>query len=208
MLVESEYGLSVRPEDLAKYQDLIRTVVFKMGGATTPRADLEDVVQNINLRLIETGLANFDPTRGSIEGYISVIAKTMTIDAWRKNQRLPIAASEAMDSSERGANNVDSNHGVGEGSTGFSVAYLAANSLEDQSDDTLTMLLRDEQRDLLDSLIKQLPPDDQHFLLVSFKNDFSYKEYAARLGMTEVALRVRKHRIGERIRDLIAKIKS
>ena len=179
------------------HQKLIRAVVFKLAGATTPHADLEDVIQNVNLRLLEGGLTQFDPARGSIEAFITVMARSMTIDGWRRTQRRPTPAGDEIDTH------------VGHGEcTAFHASNPQASDLTDHADDALTMLLREEQRNHVEEIIKRLPPDDQHFLLVSIRPEFDNRAYAKRLGVTEVALRVRKHRLSERLRSMINELKS
>lgn len=186
---------------LEKYQSIIRVVVARMAGPKTCKADIDDVIQNVNLRLLESGLDNYDPNRGSIEAYIAVMARSMTIDAWRRKKRAPIAASDAIEASENGGYNDSSGDGR-------SYTYVPAESMTDHSEDALAMLLREEQRNRLEKAIKKLSPDDQHFLLISMRPDYDNQAYAKRLGMTEVALRVRKFRLAERLKALLAALQS
>lgn len=184
---------------IENYQNIIRSVVIRMAGATSCVADLEDVIQSVNLRLLETGLANFDPARGTIEAYIAVMARSMTIDSWRRRKRLPVAASDEMDARENG--------GYDEGDN-FRSSYLNAENITDHSEDVLSMLLREEQRGKMEAAIKKLTPDDQHFLLISMQPNYDNRAYAERLGLTEVALRVRKFRLAERLKAILAELQS
>lgn len=185
--------------DITKYQHIIRSVVVRMAGPTSCTADLEDVAQDVLIRLLETGLANFDAKRGSIEAYIAVMARSMTIDMWRRKKRAPIAASDEMDARENG--------GYDEGEQHHS-SYLSGEDITDHSEGALELLIREEQRGRLESVIKKLSPDDQHFLLISMQPDYDNRAYAERLGLTEVALRVRKFRLAERLRALLAETQS
>jgi RNA polymerase sigma factor (sigma-70 family) len=183
---------------IEKYQNIIRAVVVRMAGSTSCSADIDDVVQSVNLRLLEHGMANYDPARGPVESYIAVMARTMTIDAWRRKKRAPLPASDQMDAKENG--------GYVDGDARPS--SISADSITDASDDALAMLIREERRTRLETAIKKLTPDDQHFLLVSMRPDYDNRLYAQRLGVTEVALRVRKFRLAERLRELLAGTQS
>ena len=188
-------------QDLGQYQTLIRQIASRsLYDSAKRRADVEDLVQEINLRLLSGALAQYDAARGTIEAFITVMAKTMAIDAWRRSQRRPIAASIEMEASERG--------GWDDSAGELRSHYLQANDLQDHSEDALAMLMREEQVNRLDNLIKQLDPDDQHFILVSCQDNFDSKQYAERLGVTEVALRVRKFRLGQKLRQMLLDSKS
>lgn len=185
--------------DIGKYQHIIRGVVIRMAGPTSCAADLEDIIQSVNLRLLEGSIASYDQSRGTVEAFIAVMARSMTIDAWRRKKRAPIAASDEMDARENG--------GFDEGSE-YRSSYLSSEDIMDHSEDALTMLVREQQRERLEAVIKKLSKDDQHFLLVSMQPDYDNRAYAERLGVTEVALRVRKYRLAERLRSLLAEVQS
>lgn len=171
--------------DISQYQGLIRGVVGNMTGHTLSRHDIADIVQEVNLRILdENRRPDYDPARGEVTAWIACIARSMSIDALRRHsRRLPVSGP------------LEQRNEDGE-------TFL--HDAEDVAEDALEMLMREEKRQRVENAIKRLHPDDQHFLIICVRDDFSYEEYAARLGVKPVALRVRKMRLAERLRAAIA----
>ncbi len=171
---------------LAEYQKLIKTIVWRIAGHSLTKDDIDDVVQEVNLRLLDPARRpDHDPARGEVSAWIGTMARSMSIDALRKHGRM-LPSSDVLD---------DDREEPGE-------------SLVDVSDDAITMLLREEQLSKLDSVIKSLPPDDQHFLIICLRDDYDNEAYAMRLGVQPVALRVRKMRLADKLRQMIRERKE
>jgi RNA polymerase sigma-70 factor (ECF subfamily) len=71
-------------------------------GAGTDRADVEDAVQDVFVRLLKDDyrlLKKFDPQRASLSTWLTLIARSATIDRHRK-QRLPTVPLEQQDPAE------------------------------------------------------------------------------------------------------------
>lgn len=70
--------------------------------------------------------------------------------------------------------------------------------------DPLGWLLADERRRLVRKAMARLPQRDSEILLLKYTEDWSYRELARRLGITEGAVEARLHRARGRLRDELA----
>jgi RNA polymerase sigma-70 factor (ECF subfamily) len=66
--------------------------------------------------------------------------------------------------------------------------------------DPLDWLLQDERRGLVRAALQKLPRRDAEILLLKYTEDWSYRELAARLGVSESAVEARLHRARGRLR--------
>ncbi len=167
--------------NLSEYQNLIHRVVSRVAGHSLSADDISDVVQEVNLRLCDPARRpDHDPDRGNVESWVAVMSKSMTIDYLRGlNRRAPLNAVLTTERAEWAA------------------------EAADVKDDALHLLLDQERQAMMHEAIKQLPMDDQHFLLISMRDDYDAETYAKRLNVKPVALRVRKIRLSERLRGII-----
>ena len=182
--------------DIAEYQNLIKTVVWRMAGTALTTADIHDVVQDVNLRLLDPDRSpEFDPTRGAKSALIGSMARSMAIDALRRRGRMiPISdlTYQGDDGSESSCeDSIDALH--------------QADPLHEIQNDAISTMLREEQRDELSNIIKQLSPDDQHFILICVRDDYDNDAYAERLGVKPVALRVRKTRLADKLKQMLVR---
>lgn len=184
--------------ELLKVQHVIRSVVFKVAGHSLDKNDLQDILQEVNLRVLSGG---YDPARGTMAAWVSYIAHNKAIDALRRWSRRAKPASDAMDqATEGGAGDEDAlanSNGIGD-----------IEMADPHTEDILQALTRERMTGKIESVIGQLASDDLHFLLISLKSDFSYEDYAKDLGTSDVALRVRKHRLVEKLRLMLAGLNS
>jgi RNA polymerase sigma-70 factor (ECF subfamily) len=70
--------------------------------------------------------------------------------------------------------------------------------------DPLDWLLEDERRELVRQALGQLPRRDAEIILLKYTEDWSYKELAARLGISASAVEARLHRARQRLRQALA----
>lgn len=178
--------------DLAGVQNLIRAVVTNVAGHALSQADLNDLVQETNLKALTH---KFDEARGSLQGWVSSIARNLAIDAMRRVRRQAIPDSDSLDAAEHNEYNDNAGiHGI---------------DLSDRSSaDIIEILTREHRLAKIQQALAKLHPDDQHFMIVSLREDYDCEKYAAKLGVSPISLRVRKHRLGERLRQIVAKIDS
>ena len=66
--------------------------------------------------------------------------------------------------------------------------------------DPLDWLVTEERRHLVRKSLERLPPRDAEILLLKYTEDWSYRELAARLGVSESAIEARLHRARGRLR--------
>ncbi|MHB8898490.1 MAG: RNA polymerase sigma factor [Thermoguttaceae bacterium] len=69
--------------------------------------------------------------------------------------------------------------------------------------DPLRWLLADERRQLVRTALGRLPRRDREILLLKYTEDWSYRQLADRLGISESAVQARLHRARKRMRDLV-----
>lgn len=70
--------------------------------------------------------------------------------------------------------------------------------------DPLAWLLADEQQQLVRQSLLRMTPKDRELLVLKYTEDWSYRELAARLGVTESAVEARLHRARARLRSELA----
>jgi RNA polymerase sigma-70 factor (ECF subfamily) len=66
--------------------------------------------------------------------------------------------------------------------------------------DPLEWLLRNERRVLVRAALGRLPPRDAQILLLKYTEDWSYRDLAVHLGVSESAIQARLHRARKRLR--------
>jgi RNA polymerase sigma-70 factor (ECF subfamily) len=71
------------------------------------------------------------------------------------------------------------------------------------SADPLHWLLLDERKALIRTALARLPQRDAEILLLKYTEDWSYRELAAHLGLSESAVEARLHRARQRLRTAI-----
>jgi RNA polymerase sigma factor (sigma-70 family) len=70
--------------------------------------------------------------------------------------------------------------------------------------DPLGWLLAEERRELIRRAIRRVPRRDAEILLLKYTEDWSYRELAGRLGISESAVQARLHRARSRLRSELA----
>jgi RNA polymerase sigma-70 factor (ECF subfamily) len=73
-----------------------------------------------------------------------------------------------------------------------------------QAPDPLDRLLHDERQTLVRESLRRLPRRDAEILLLKYTEDWSYRELAAHLGVSESAIEARLHRARNRLRRAIS----
>jgi RNA polymerase sigma factor (sigma-70 family) len=83
-------------------------------------------------------------------------------------------------------------------------AWAAARANEpgsSHSPDPLDLLLLNERRTLVREAVERLPRRDREILLLKYTEDWSYRELAVHLGVSESAVEARLHRARQRLRQ-------
>ena len=83
---------------------------------------------------------------------------------------------------------------------------LAGHQLNGQTAcrDPVDLLLQDERRTLVREALSRLPRRDAEILLLKYTEDWSYRELAVQLGVSESAVEARLHRARHRLRKLLS----
>jgi RNA polymerase sigma-70 factor (ECF subfamily) len=79
--------------------------------------------------------------------------------------------------------------------------FQERNSALSNSPDPLDLLLRDERQALVRESLGRLPSRDREILLLKYSEDWSYRELAGHLGVSESAIEARLHRARQRLRE-------
>lgn len=175
-------------DKIEKFQGLIFKTVYGVVGASVDRADVEDIVQDVNLHLMTKIPEQYDPSRGELSTFIHTITRNLTIDYLRGR---PWVRCTSLD--EYSTN--------GDDGTEYQEQLAVDPGL-----DALSALIKYEQEQRLAAAIKELEPEDRLFLKLVLSDDFDTESYAAKRGITAVAVRVRKSRIADKLRTLIKRI--
>lgn len=72
--------------------------------------------------------------------------------------------------------------------------------------DPLDWLLADERRQLVRQALTRLPRRDREILLLKYTEDWSYRQLAEHLGVSESAVQARLHRARKRMREKIGRL--
>ena len=75
---------------------------------------------------------------------------------------------------------------------------------DNREPDPLGWLLAEERRELIRAALGRLPKRDQEILLLKYTEDWSYRELAERLGISQSAVQARLHRARKRMRTELA----
>ena len=76
---------------------VIAAVRRTVGGTPPPGLDIDDLVQNVYVKLLQHDrrlLRRFDPSRAALSTWITLVARSTTIDTLRR-RRLPTVSAEA-----------------------------------------------------------------------------------------------------------------
>jgi RNA polymerase sigma factor (sigma-70 family) len=95
-------------------------------------------------------------------------------------------------------------HGRQRKLVGAFVASQASERAASHSPDPLDLLLRDERRALVREALQRLPRRDREILLLKYTEDWSYRELAMHLGVSESAVEARLHRARQRLRQAMS----
>ncbi len=79
---------------------------------------------------------------------------------------------------------------------------------QDREVDPLSWLMAEERREQVRAAVKRLPKRDAEILMLKYTEDWSYRQLAAHLGVTESAVEARLHRARLRMRTELAALET
>ncbi|MGQ9574485.1 MAG: RNA polymerase sigma factor [Thermoguttaceae bacterium] len=159
---------------LARHQRWLRTVVLARLGE--PQA-VEDVMQEVSLAAVRQQAPLADPSK--VAPWLYRLAVTQALLYRRKQGRRRRATDQYAQRATAGA------------------------KLRGEPD-PLSWLLADERRKLVRAALRRLPKRDAEILLLKYSEDWSYRELADHLGVTQAAVQARLHRARQRLRTELA----
>jgi RNA polymerase sigma-70 factor (ECF subfamily) len=155
---------------LAEHQRWLRTVVYARVGE--PQA-VEDVMQEVSLAAVRQQAPLAD--HGKLAPWLYRLAVTQSLLYRRKHGRRRKLLRQYAQRGEA----------AGEA---------------DRQTDPLEWLLAEERRGLIRKALARLPKRDAEILLLKYTEDWSYRQLAQHLGVTESAVQSRLHRARARMR--------
>jgi RNA polymerase sigma-70 factor (ECF subfamily) len=163
---------------LAEHRRWLRTVVLARMGDPTAA---DDVLQDVAMAAVKKGHQLRDPAR--VAPWLYRLAVVATLQYRRRQGR------------RRGL--IDR----------FAERHPPT-AADTREPDPLDWLLADERKALVRNALARLPKRDAEILLLKYTEDWSYRQLAERLGLSESAVEARLHRARQKMRSVLAKIDS
>ena len=164
-------------EDLMKVQDLIKCVVSKTAGTQLTREEFDEVVQDVNVKMLSGGLRLYREGKGKFSTWTHKIARGVVLDYLRNRGRRPkcsISIDEEMDNApeDRGPKH-------------FANLHLITEHLT-TSASVLEKMVKEEQYNRLLKAISRLSPLEQEILAAYSNGEMA--EYIKASGMDQRAI--------------------
>jgi RNA polymerase sigma-70 factor (ECF subfamily) len=156
---------------LAEHDHWLRTVVLARLGE---RQAVDEVMQEVALAVVAQQAPLNDLTRVGAWLYRLAVRQALLYRRRRGRQRRLLGGYAGSRASDQGLSH---------------------------SPDPLDMLLQDERRALVREALGRLPRRDVEILLLKYTEDWSYRELAGHLGLSESAVEARLHRARRRLRE-------
>lgn len=173
---------ATRPVTVKEVYDnrgLIMEVAKRLGW---DRASGEDLVQDVAYKCWSDRRIAFNPSKGTLAGYIARIARNTAVDIWRKNRHNPIPTDEVE----------------------------LVRMMEDGgfSDDSVEQVERVELLDRgIDELRRRFPSKGGNEAFVMFSREgMRAREVARRLGVEERFVNVAVHRGLKRLKNIVRRL--
>ncbi len=189
VLVMTPSPTSVRPEGptttpeidwqaaLAEHDRWLRTVIYARVGE--PQA-VDEVMQEVSLAAVRQSAPLAD--RSKLAPWLYRLAVTQSLLYRRKQGR------------RRKLN-------------GRYARRIGTPEQHERETDPLDWLLAEERRKLIRTALGRLPKRDAEILLLKYTEEWSYRELAEHLGVSQSAVQARLHRARRRMRDELAALK-
>lgn len=161
---------------LAEHDRWLRTVVYARLGE--PQA-VDDVMQEVSLAAVRQHAPLADATK--VAPWLYRLAVTQSLLYRRKQGRRRRL-------------------------TGSYAERVRPTEEENREADPLRWLLADERRQMVRTAVSRLPGRDAEILLLKYSEDWSYRDLADHLGISQSALQARLHRARQRLRSELAAI--
>lgn len=158
------------PAVLAEHDRWLRTIVFARVGEPE---GVDEVMQEVSMAAVRQHAPIADPSK--VAPWLYRLAVTQSLLYRRKQGRrrkLTDRYAERNQPSEQ----------------------------DNREEDPLGWLLADERRQLIRKAIERIPRRDAELLLLKYTEDWSYRELAEKMGVSESAVEARLHRARQKLR--------
>lgn len=159
---------------LAQHERWLRTVIYARVGEAEA---VEDVMQEVSLAAVRQRAPLSDPRKVAPWLYRLAVRQSLLYRrAQGRRRKLADRFRERVRPSEK----------------------------DNRESDPLGWLLAEERRGLIRSALDRMPKRDAEILLLKYSEDWSYRDLAHHLGITESAVQARLHRARKRMRSELA----
>ena len=143
----------------------------------------EDLVQEVAVKCWRDRRIAFDPSKGTLAGYIARIARNTAVDIWRRNRHTPVPTDDVE----------------------------LVKMLDDEDSFTDDATEQEERRALLDrgisELYRRFPSKEGNDAFLMFSREGMHaNEVARKLGVKERYVNVAVHRGLERLTDIVRRL--
>lgn len=160
------------------YKKVLSYVSFKINSNEIG----EEITQDVFMK-VYTNFDKYDESKAELQTWIFNIAKNAIIDYWRKVKLETTSISQVNEE-------------------GKEIIQVADNETP------LSSFLKDEYAELLDNYLNLLPQKYRQTATLFYKDEFTYREIAAELGIKLSTVKIRLLRAKNMLRENIVNIKS
>ncbi|NLE39231.1 MAG: RNA polymerase sigma factor [Pirellulaceae bacterium] len=155
---------------LAEHDRWLRTIVFARVG---DYEGVDEVMQEVSMAAVRQQAPIADP--GKVAPWLYRLAVTQSLLYRRKQGRRRKLTDRYADRNQ-------------------------PREQDNREEDPLGWLLADERRQLIRKAIERIPRRDAELLLLKYTEDWSYRELAEKMGISESAVEARLHRARQKFR--------
>lgn len=170
----------VTPNEVYENKGLVMEVGRRLGWDFN---SCEDLVQEVAVKCWRDRRIAFDPSKGTLAGYIARIARNTAVDIWRRNRHTPVPTDDVE----------------------------LVKMLDDEDSFTDDATEQEERRALLDrgisELYRRFPSKEGNDAFLMFSREGMHaNEVARKLGVKERYVNVAVHRGLERLTDIVRRL--
>lgn len=170
----------VTPNEVYENKGLVMEVGRRLGWDFN---SCEDLVQEVAVKCWRDRRIAFDPSKGTLAGYIARIARNTAVDIWRRNRHTPVPTDDVE----------------------------LVKMLDDEDSFTDDATEQEERRSLLDrgisELYRRFPSKEGNDAFLMFSREGMHaNEVARKLGVKERYVNVAVHRGLERLTDIVRRL--
>jgi RNA polymerase sigma-70 factor (ECF subfamily) len=172
-------------EFVEAHRGFVYSLCYSITGSSR---DADDLVQDAFIK-IHNHLAGFDPARGDLRGWITVLTRNQLVDHFRRSRMQ--RATVSMDAGWEGND-----------------TFLLADQLEDASPSPHEQVAAREIEHLVHEAIGQIPPRMREAVSLRYFHRMNYREIAQKLRVPEGTIKSRINRAHAELAGLLSPRRS